>query len=171
MVDLKQYNPFAVINDGVSIDKDSMRDKQKVMRTSQFNSFFFSIADTLKVIASVLTPVGIASVLPSVIENAGKMGVISAIGAAPTANLILAGISLGAAFMAVGASYVSSRFFHNASFDALEVNAQHTAKYLVKEIKKENACIAEQPAPVRADGKTWQEYVKSRTGGEQVTLH
>jgi len=151
-----------IINTEEVCDTEALRDKQKVMQKSWWNSVLFSTAETLRAIAAVLTPVGLMVVLKGAIDKmSDSVSFVQALGMADTTSLIFAGVALGSTVMAIGAGYLSSRVYHSSNFDALEVNAQHTAKYLVKEIKKETT----QPTTViheqncRSDGKRWVEAV------------
>lgn len=135
-------------------DTETLRAKDAVMRTQLVNSLGVSIADTFKFLAAVTLASGMAIIgigLKSATTLAGAWGAITA----SPAGLAFIGVAAACTAIAITSSYVASRHYTSGNYDALEVNAMHTAKYLVKEIKKENACIAEQPGPVRADGKTW----------------
>lgn len=151
----------AVVNTAQD-DADCQRDKQKVRNKQWYNSFFYSIADTLKTVAAVLTPVGIGAILPTVIEKASTEGLIGALAAAPTTNLIIAGISLVATAAAIGVSYVSSHYYHAAALEQTEMNSKHTAKYIVKEMKQQNTCLTQDKYPqnCRVDKKMWVHVVR-----------
>jgi hypothetical protein len=127
------------------------------------NALFFSISDTFKFIAGTCTAIGMALLvpaLPAIVEGAAITG------AAMTGIGIIAAAAL-ATGVAVAASYVSSRNFNSANLDATEINAQHTAKYLVKELEAKAACIQhEHPENCRADGKQWQQVVGGRKPSE-----
>jgi len=86
----------------------------------------------------------------------------------------ISGAPIGIAFLvtaavltsvAVYSTYKASRNFTSANSDSLEINAQHTAKYLVKEIEAKNKCLTENPG--RADGKTWCQVTTERKAVQQ----
>jgi len=159
----------AILKNEVCADPEAMKDKQKVMSRMWWNSLLYSVSDTLKVIASVLTPVGLGVLLPEIVKGAQNgTGLIASIQGAPTVTLAIAGISLATTFLAITVGFASSRLYHSGNFDALEVNAQHTAKYLVKELKKETKePVVEHSQNCRADGQKWSSVVRP---GSQPTI-
>ncbi len=158
---------MAETNSGNSVfaGKDSQHDKEKVMRTGRKNSFFYSVSDTFKFLAAVTLAAGmgvIGAALKELPKGAGFSGAMSTIAGSEVGMIFLGAAALATA-VAVGSQYVSSRYFQAANFDALEVNAKHTAKYLSKELQKDSLCLAEEQKVARSDGKTWQEYLGSRS--------
>src|SRR5690606_35861528 len=89
---------------------------------------------------------------------------LSAVGAAiatPTVGIFLAAATLCTA-IAIGSRYLASHHLHHAQFNSTEIGAQHTAKYLVQEMKKQNACVQEYEQNSRADGRQWAQLVKDQ---------
>lgn len=102
-----------------------------------------------------------AVIVPSVVEAvkiAGANASLATVGTAVAASTVgISFIAIAAVCMtlAVGSQFISSRHHYSSNFDSLEINALHTAKYLVQEIKKENACIQTYENPERSDKQTW----------------
>lgn len=96
---------------------------------------------------------------------AASTGIMGAVGLAAgttmgAVGVAVLGVAVALTAVAITSHYISSRYFQNANFDALEVNAKHTARYLSQEIQKDNKCLTEKKAvtydnPGRTDGKSW----------------
>lgn len=134
---------------------EAQNDAAKVAGIQRKNAMFGSISDTFKFAAGIFTAAAMALLLPAITTGA----VLPPIGIAVFAAAVVS------TAIAVGSQYFSSRGYQNATFNALEVNAKHTAKYLVKEIEGHNMCMTENKG--RADGKTWCEYNAQRAAAEQ----
>lgn len=131
------------------------------------NSFYYGVSDTFKFLSGVMLAASMATL------GVALKGATSSLAAAGAA---IAGSEVGLAFLAaavvmtaiaVGSQYIASRNYQSANFNALEVNAKHTAKYLVKEIEGHNMCLTE---PKRTDGKTWQQAMADRAAQQQIQL-
>lgn len=154
--------------DEVCTDEISLRDKRKVMNKQWWNSIFYSTSDTFKFLAAVVLSAGMGVVGMAIKDAAiagtasSFSGVMAAIGASPV-GLAFLGVAAVCTAVAIGSQFMSSRYFHSGNFDALELNAQHTAKYLIKEIKKQTPtpAIEEHEQNCRADGKQWSQVVKA----------
>lgn len=154
--------PIIAANDDIQMDASARHEKEKIMGEQHKNSRLYSIAETFQFLAAVMLPVGIGML----IKGATAVGAMTfaSIGSALAAPAVF--VFLGAAAVctaiAISSRYAASKHFHNATFNATEINAQHTAKYLVQEMKKENSCIQEHDANCRADGKAWTQFVKEQ---------
>lgn len=157
-------------SDDIHMDAEAQRDKEKVLKEQHKNSRFYSIAETFQFLAAAMLPVGLGLVVAAIKAIPAGTVTVAAVSAAFTAPATL--IFLGAAAICTGVAicsrYKASKHFHNATFNATELNAQHTAKYLVQEIKRENACVqqVEHEENCRADGKAWTQALS-----EQPMLH
>ncbi|MEZ5690867.1 MAG: hypothetical protein R3D71_04290 [Rickettsiales bacterium] len=82
---------------------------------------------------------------------------------------------------AIGSAFISAKHHHRATFNSVEVNAQHTAKYIAKEMKKEgiegqvtnkssNTPEKEYQNNQRSDGKQWTQIVKSKETNPELSM-
>ena len=162
-------------------DNKIINDEEQIVRKQRKNSFFYSASDTFKFLAAIFTTTSFAILLPAI---SGVKAVAATATAAAVAGSGIAGgltftaacaalttvapiglVLLGAAALvtglAIGAQYVASRNYQSANLDSFEMNAKHTAKYMVKELKGNNMCLVDQE-PKRADGKSWATYTQTR---------
>jgi len=148
----------------VENNTDKEASESIVAEKQKANAKFNSLSTTFNFLAGVMLAAGMA-----IIGTALK-GVTS-FAAAATA---ISGAPIGIAFLvtaavltsvAVYSTYKASRNFTSANSDSLEINAQHTAKYLVKEIEAKNKCLTENSG--RADGKTWCQVAAERKAAQQ----
>jgi len=94
-----------------------------------------------------------------------------------TSGLAMLGGSALATTGSLAANAVGAKYAHSASFDQLELNAQHTAKYVAQAVKQGvgeaqaenqpdvvvvNQAACEHPEHERKDGKTWAEHVDAQ---------
>lgn len=150
------------------MDTSISSDEQSIVRKQRKNALFYGTSDTFKFIAGVMLAASMAIILPAftaAVNTAGLVGAISGLTASAPVGLALLAAAVVTTGIAVGAQYMASRNYQSANFDALEVNAKHTAKYLVNEIKDHNMCLTEEPK--RIDGKSWLEYAQTRTDDKQ----
>jgi hypothetical protein len=146
---------------------------QNVLSKQRKHSFYFSTSDTFKFMAGIFMAASMAIILPLFATAAKTMtfgAALTSLATTAPVGIALLGVAAVTTAIAIGSQYIASRNYQSANFDALEVNAKHTAKYLVNEIKKENACIAEQEPKRRADGKSWVEATKVSTAEHTVRL-
>ena len=168
MIDIKH-----IIDDPeneVCIDEMSKHDKAKVMREQHKTSRFFSIAETFQFISAVMLPVAMGVLVGAVKVPAAGAGVgamFTAVGAAMASPAVIVFLSAAAicTAVAIGARYIASHHLHNATYNSSELNAQHTAKYLAKEIEKTHVQEHEQNA--RADGKQWAQVMREQVPASQ----
>lgn len=151
-------------SDDIVMDADGHADKQKVMRDQRTNAKLYSVAETFQFLAATLLPVGLGVVIATAKLAAGStagitLGSVATAFTAPTAMVILGAAAVCTA-VAIGSRFMASKHFHNANFNSTEINAQHTAKYIAKELKAQAACVQpEAPQNQRADGKQWTQVV------------
>jgi hypothetical protein len=112
--------------------------------------------------------VGMAMLAPHLGAFVGGTLVGPALTAAVAGAWVIGAAALTMA-VAVGSGYISTRFYHGAYADSSELNAQHTAKYLVQELKKEAACVQHE-GNCRADGKEWAHVVREQNPPAQVQI-
>lgn len=168
-------------HDDIKMDADGHADRQKVLSEQRANAKLFSIAETFQFLAAALLPVGLGTVIASAKFASGvEAGAVAVgtTGAAVAGEITLASIAaaftatpalvlLGAAALctavAITSRFMASKHHHKANFNSTEINAQHTAKYIAKELKADAACITvENPENARADGKPWAQVVQPK---------
>jgi len=72
----------------------------------------------------------------------------------------LLGVATAVLGVAVGTGYAASRLLQSNQFDNFEINAESTARHLVKEMKSSKTVVTEEHNQnVRADGKRWVQVV------------
>lgn len=171
----KKNSFFDVLpSDDVTIADEKLRhDRDGIVAKQKANALFFGISDTFKFIAGTCTAIGMAIFIPTITSGVlaakvAELGLLAGIGAAGALpGIAIIGAAALATGVAVAASYISSRNFNSANLDATEINAQHTAKYLVKELEAKAACVQqEHPENCRADGKQWQQVVRGQQSPE-----
>ena len=154
--------------DDICKDAEAVQTKEKVMHKQRLNALFYSTSDTFKFLAAVTLAASMALVggllKAGTITTAGSA--IAAISASPVALTFLGTAALFTA-IAITSNFISNHYFHSANYDSLEVNAQHTAKYLSEEIsadlKKDNLCLTNgQSGQCRADGKSWVDVANAQ---------
>lgn len=177
-------NNNAEQHNDIKMDADGHADRQKVLGEQLANAKLYSIAETFQFLAAALLPVGLGTVIASakfasgVEAGAGTVATVGAAGAAVAGEITLASIAaafaapaamviLGAAAVctavAITSRFMASKHHHKANFNSTEINAQHTAKYIAKELKAEAACITpENTQNMRADGKQWAQVVQPK---------
>lgn len=167
-------------SDDIRMDISARQEKKKILREQNINSRFYSIAETFQFLAAAMLPVALGLVIAAskdllaaaateagvAVTALGTSATFAAVGAAFASAPVL--IFLGAAAfctaVAIGSRYAASKHYHNANFNSTELNAQHTAKYMVKELKSQASCIApEIPENARADGKQWAQVVSEQS--------
>jgi hypothetical protein len=141
--------------DEICTDPEIAHLKQTMLKRLRRNSLLSSIGDTCKFIAGPMFGIGIGAAI--------SIGTVAA-----TLPLALLGAAMAFLVIGVTSSYSASRIWQAGQFDNYEITAQSTARHIVQEIKKENSCIAEQPA--RTDGKSWTEVVKARSNQPTQSL-
>ena len=118
------------------------------MEKLKWNALLGSIAETSKFVAGPLFGVGIGAAM-----------------AATTLGwtLPLTLLTVAATFLVVGvaAGYASTRIWQSGQFDNFEINAESTARHLIKELKSSHIMTHEEHGQnARADGKKWVQVVK-----------
>src|SRR5262249_16272295 len=116
-------------------------------------------SDTFKFIAGVMLAAGMG-IVGVALKGVGSFGEAMAAVAGSEVGVAFLGVAAVATSIAVGSQFLSSRYYHSGNFNALELNAQHTAKYFVKELKKEMAAPVEYPQNRRADNGLWAPIVR-----------
>lgn len=149
-------NNITVEQNAICNDPRAAREKATVMRAQRVNSLFYGITQICTFMAGIMTAGAMGMIGPQLAAGVSIMALPSA---APVGIAFLA-VAAVATVCAVTSNMIGARFFHSANFDQLELNAQHTAKYLVKEIKRENACVQEHEQNCRSDERSWQQVVK-----------
>jgi len=149
---------------------EAQNDAARVARIQRKNAMFTSMSDTFKFMGGVLMTVAMAMIVPAIVTAAAApgatlIGAITGLTATAPIGLALLGVATVITGAAVASQYMGSRGYQSGLFNSLEVNAKHTAKYLVKEIEGHNMCMTENKG--RADGKTWCEYNAQRAAAEQ----
>ncbi len=175
----------------IQMDSQARADKEKILSGQRANARLYSVAETFQFIAAALLPVGLGTVIAIAKEQVAATAAASAASGASTAagiagEITLASIAtaftatpalvlLGAAALctavAIGSRFMASKHYHNANFNSTEINAQHTAKYIAKELKEQAACVApEYLENSRADGKQWTQIVQPKEANQSVTM-
>ncbi len=164
--DIERYIPGH--QDDVCVDAEAHEKRQKVLATARYNSFFFGLNQVLTAISGVMVTFGMTmvGVAAKTLYEGGKSINFAALAGdtAGTIGLSTLGVAAGVVTMAVAAHQISSRVAHAVSYDQSEINAQHTAKYIAKELRKEMESVASAHQfenQGRADGKSWTEYVSA----------
>lgn len=158
--------------DEIQNSLEAQRDTEKVTRIQRRNALFGSVSDTFKFVAGIFTAAAMAMILPvlaSQTTGIAAVGLGASVAAIPAMGLAVLGVAALATAIAVGSQYFSSRGYQSGVFNSLEVNAKHTAKYLVKEIESHNMCLSEHERK-RADGKSWGDYTRSREATAQQNI-
>jgi hypothetical protein len=153
----------------IKMDSESLADRKKVLSEQRTNSKFYSVAETFQFMAAALLPIGIATLITT--AGGAANVTMATIGAALTATApaLFLGAAAVCTAIAIGSRYMAAKHFHNANFNSVEMNAQHTAKYLASELKGQPLDV-EYPQNSRADGKKWSQVVEQHTGISR-TLH
>lgn len=164
--------PSSIVHiEEVCRDKAALRDKSKVIDASWYSSMFYSVSDTFKFLGGVLLAASmgiIGSDLKGVENFSAAMSAIQS----STVGLTFLAAATAVMGAGIATQFFASRVYHTTQFDQLEVNAQHTAKYLAQEIQKAPPQINVVQAqgqfenPPRADGKTWQTFVDEQATGQ-----
>lgn len=154
-----QPTPPCSAADDICKDDAARNDKKKIQGKTWYNSLFFSMKDSLQYVGGLLTAIGMTMVLTPFAKdlNAGTPFMEAAgniMATAPVGVGIMAAAAITTA-AAITCAYVSSRFYHENTFDQMEVNAQHVAKYTAKALVKELKTEMGFENPARADGKSW----------------
>ncbi len=162
MIEIRNNN--AEQHNDIKMDADGHADRQKVLGEQRANAKLFSIAETFQFLAAALLPVGLGSLIAA---SGGASGITigSIVGALSTvsAPLVLLGAAAVCTAVAITSRFMASKHHHKANFNSTEINAQHTAKYIAKELKAEAACITpENTQNMRADGKQWAQVVQPK---------
>lgn len=157
------------------------RTKERVMKKQRVNSLFYSISDTFKFLAATCTAIGMTLFSPgatsffkSIMDGSSigaavkTMGELAGAGMAPLGLGIIAAAAVFTT-IAISSSYIASRAYSSGNYDALEVNARHTAKNIVKEFKKEATAMQQEYAQnARADGKQWVAVVRPQAQQQEI---
>ncbi len=147
-------------------DKSALADKQKVLGGTFYDSLFHSTGDTFKFVGGILLAAAMG-IIGTAISGAEDKTISAVLSAIQTEAVGLTFLAAATVIMGAGiaAHYMSSRMYHNSQFDQLEVNAQHTAKYLAQELQKTPPQLVVVQAQGqfensgRADGKPWADVV------------
>ena len=134
------------------------RDEAKFMGKQHMASLFNSIADSMQFMGGVLLATGMAITIPSInfatVTNLATLG--SAIAAASTVGLAFVGVAAVCTAAVICARMASSHYYHTGNYKLADIGAKHNAKYIVEELKSQNACIQQEyQQNGRSDGKTW----------------
>jgi hypothetical protein len=155
--------------DDICNDPEAIRTKDKVMKKQNVNAMFGSISSVSQFLAGILTTVGMALALPEFLkalapQAAGAVGgtLSAAFAAIPGTGLAILGAAVIATVIAVGSGYVSSRMYNSATYDALEVNAKHTAREIALELQKSHSQQPEYDQNQRPDGKPWAAVMEAK---------
>lgn len=187
MFNIKNIVPNSSVdpNDDISMDGVGNSERDKVLRNHKKSAKFFSLAETMKFMAAALLPIGLGTLIheAKIIAGTGAMD-LAAIGAAFATTPVV--VMLGAAALltaaAIGSAFIASTHHHRANFNSTEVNAQHTAKYIAKELKEQAACVSPENCPPseqrnieyknnsRADGKQWTQIIQPKEHADNVSL-
>lgn len=167
MVETKNNNVVAVapVSNDLNMDAASRADKQRILKEQHVNARLGSTAETFQFMAAILLPVGLTSLISTATAGGNALtfgSVISALATAATPAVLL-GVAALCTAVAIGSRYMASKHYHNANLNTSEMNAQHSAKYIAKELKAQAACVqSECPENVRADGKKWTQVVQEQ---------
>lgn len=174
--DLNHYIPGG--KDEFCADADGKKQRERILNRQSWNSLFFGVHQVTMFMAGILTSVGVMMLGTGVKSLSDKAIPVTLQALQSSTELGTIGFSVLAAAAAVTgisvlAHQFSSRVFHAATFDQMEINAQHVAKYLGKELQKEGPIQAQpviivQPAQERGDGRTWQDVVTSQRANDNL---
>lgn len=154
-------------NEQIVKDPEILAVKDKMMRKLRKNSLLTSVSTIGALIGGPLFAAGIMGVATALFSA----GAATATGLAVIGGLpVLAMLGVGALFVgiSVGAAYKASRIWQSKQFDNFEVGAQSTAHHLVQELKANNMCLVEEHKTARADGKSWEQYMKERSAAQAL---
>lgn len=142
------------ITDEVCTDPHIAHLKQTQMQKFKRHSLLVSIGDSCKFVAGPMFGIGIGAAI-----SGGTV-----VAALP---LVLLGAALGFLLVGISNTYAASRIWNDGQFNNYEISAQSTAHHIVQEIKENNMCFVKE-APVRADGKNWQQVIKEQQAAGQA---
>lgn len=154
----------------IKMDAEALADRKKILGEQKANSKFYSVAETFQFLAAAMLPVGIATLIGA--AGGAANVTLATLGAAitTTAPLLFLGAAAVCASIAIGSRYIAAKHFHNANFNSIEINAQHTAKYLTEDLKAQ-CPVVEYSENSRSDGKQWVQVVEQQQNNISRTLH
>lgn len=156
--------------DEIFKDKNVLEVKNKMMGKLKLNAMLGSVSRVATFIGGPLLAgglgVGLGSVLSAMANGATLLGAITGLALPVVGTLVAGAVFVG---VAVAADYAATRIWQSSQFDNFEMNAESTARHLVKELKVNSMCLTqEHEQNQRADGKSWVQAVRPQQALQPV---
>lgn len=169
-------------NNDLIDDEEGKAQRADILSRQKINTTFYGLQQIFTFISGPLIGAGLAILLPGLESQFGLASEVMDEEKVKSA-FRMGGMLLGAAAASIGvaiaSNQISSRVMHSANFDQSEINAQHTAKYVGKAIRKEleemqseremgamqaqsAAFVFDNPDAQRTDGRAWIEVEATR---------